>query len=152
MSTLVHTAILMPDQKWNVVCIDGLATDVVSHFKEILNFGGKIKFQHCGAKNELKFLEKSEIDMTKKFNNAFPSKSVSEKVKWDLYNASEIDRAQNMKFYSTNLYRRWENTSDGSRYLFDLHDCKYSLQKWRDSYKKEYNDPFFCEWGWRHLI
>ena len=48
----VHSAILMPGQQWNIFCTDGLKTDVVSHLKEILIFGGKVKFENCGAQNE----------------------------------------------------------------------------------------------------
>ena len=63
MSTVVHTAILMPDQNWNIICTDGMATNVVSHFEEILDFGGNIKFQNCGALNEFKVLNKAMNDM-----------------------------------------------------------------------------------------
>ena len=56
MVTTVHTAILMPGQQWSIFCTDGLKTDVVSHLKEILNFGGNVKFENCGAGNEFKFL------------------------------------------------------------------------------------------------
>ena len=61
----------MPDQNWNIICTDGMSTDVVSHFKEILDFGGNIRFQNCGAKNEIGILRKAYYDMTAKAREHF---------------------------------------------------------------------------------
>ena len=52
MSTIIHNAILMSGQRWHIICTDGLNTNVVSHLKNILNFGGDIRFENCGAQNE----------------------------------------------------------------------------------------------------
>ena len=53
----------MPGQRWNIYRTDGLDTDVVNHLNEILNFGGHVRFENCGALNEYKFLRTSHADM-----------------------------------------------------------------------------------------
>ena len=67
MVTTIQTAILKQGEEWSIFCTDGLKTDVVSHLKEILIFGGNVKFANCGAKNEYKFLVQSKDNMYSKY-------------------------------------------------------------------------------------
>ena len=60
MSLLIHNAILMPGNTFRIFCTDGLSTDIISHIKSLLNFGGQIIMKDCGVENEIKILEKAE--------------------------------------------------------------------------------------------
>ena len=53
----IHSLILLPGDKINIYCTDGMLPDSVSHVKEWFNFGNSltgennIKFQNCGPEN-----------------------------------------------------------------------------------------------------
>ena len=63
MSVLIHNAILMPGDTFRIFCSDGLSTDVMSHIKNLFNFGGNIVMKNCGANNEYGILSKAQSSM-----------------------------------------------------------------------------------------
>ena len=49
MSNRIHSVIILPDVTMTYVCEDGLTRLEKYHVAELLNFGGHLKPENCGA-------------------------------------------------------------------------------------------------------
>ena len=122
MSLVIHNAILMPGQTYNIFCTDGLSTNVVSHIKNLFNFGGNIVMKNCGAENELRLLGKAKDDMTdvyyKNTNNH------------DVHIAMWQNIAKYNEFMRTPTYRDWSNSYEGSAVLYNMINAGWSSPRY----------------------
>ena len=101
MSTNVHSVILMPGSTARLICQNGLSPIDVQHIKQIINFGGKLKFIHCTVSNE--FIAQAQAYM----NMADKARSSRGRAKADFNLAKQTNLDNYSKFYLSNIFQAW---------------------------------------------
>ena len=93
MSTSIHSVLIMPGSTAYFFCKDGLSPLEVLRIKQVLNFGGNMRFINCGVKNEFTLIHESDIMMWRVWQLEKDAQ-----VKQDFWKASLEDDKLNKKF------------------------------------------------------
>ena len=70
MSTVLHSAIILPGSTIKFFCTDGMSQSDIFNVQHVLNFGGNMKFVNCAANNEYVGLNQAVADMQNEWLNA----------------------------------------------------------------------------------
>ena len=118
--TTVHNVILLPSSTLKIICSDGLSLNEIQKIKKIFNFGGKIEVKDCGPEVEEHVLHKSIGDMLALWDKyAYELYGENSKETKDVYTAEVIDEEKYYKWKDTSLFKQWEQTPDGAKFLND---------------------------------
>ena len=118
MSSLIHSALVLPGSMLKFYCKDGLSPLDVDHIEKIFNFGGSIVAVDCGVLNEWVAYNQSFIDMKKEYKKAV----AGTQKKDDFYKATVANVKQYQKFINSDIMAKYKSAN--------AHFNKVTFQAW----------------------